>query len=104
MQGEFPDAEPAVAAWRQRMGAYHREGQRTEEFICALAMWHFGKRKIYRRNRGKISAFGCWISKREELLKAVTPVFHRAAERYIRNHFEDIVESYQKEREDAIWQ
>lgn len=104
MQREFTDAETAVAGWKQRMGAFHKRGQRTEEFLCALAMWHFGRRKIYENNRGKIPEFGWRFSKREILLKAVTPVFHRVAERYIRNHFDNIVESYQKKREEAIWQ
>lgn len=104
MLGVFPDAELAVAGWRQRMGAYHANGKRTEEFLCALAMWHFGKRKIYKCKRGKLTKSGLWFSRQIILLKAIMPVFHRLAERYIRKHFENIMECYQKEREEAIWQ
>lgn len=104
MQGEFENAEQAVAMWKQRMTEFHNEGKQTEKYLCALAMWDFGRRHIFKRRRGQIPEICIWIGGQVRLLKMLTPVFYRIAETYVRQNFEKIVESYRKSREETIWQ
>lgn len=104
MQGEFENVDQAIGVWKQRMTGYHNKGELTEEYMCALAMWHLRKRNIFERCLGKLPEFCVWTSRHEKNLKFITPVLHRIAERYVRNNYEKIVDGYRKSREVRIWQ
>lgn len=104
MQGEFSDAEQLISGWKKRMTEYHNAGKQTEKYLCALALWHFGRGCIFGISKGKLSGFHMRVSKKEKLLEVITPVFYRIAERYVRLNYKKIVERYKKSREESIWQ
>lgn len=104
MQGEYQDAKQVLALWKKTMDEYHNAGKQTEKYLCALAMWHFGRGRIFGRKRGQIPDSQIWLCRQEKLLEKITPIFHRVAEKYVRHHFGKIVEGYRKSREERIWQ
>ena len=104
MENAFDGPEQAVDFWKGRMDLYHNEGKQREKYLCALAMWHFGHIWVFERYQGQIPEFHMRLSEKERLVKIITPVFHRIAERYIRCNYEKIIRRYRRNREERIWQ
>lgn len=103
MQGIYHEADDLLIPWKQRLDKYHNEGKYKEKYLCALALWHFAKEKIFSERLGQIPEYQMKICDRQWILRLVTPVLHRNAEKYTRKHYLRIIENYQKKREESIW-
>ncbi len=103
MQGLYKDAEDIIVPWKQRLDQYHNEKKYTEKYLCALALWHFATGKIFDSRQGQIPEYQMKMADKKRLIRIVTPVLHRRAEKYVRNNFCRIADRYQKEREECIW-
>jgi len=43
-----------ITDWKQRLDGYHNAGAWKEKYLCALALWHFGKVGIFNNRKGKL--------------------------------------------------
>jgi GT2 family glycosyltransferase len=104
MQGELKNVDQTIAMWYRHMDMYHKSKMYAEKYLCVIAFWHFGRKKIFFRKKGELSDIQLWISRKEKILKIITPVFRRITEKYVRYNFEKIVGFYRKNREERVWQ
>ena len=71
------NGEEFIQKWKERLTEFHNNQRQDLKYLCTLAMWHFCSGRIFRISRGKIPPLWVWLSKKEAILKCVTPAFHR---------------------------
>lgn len=95
--GQAEDGGELIQKWKERLTEFHNNQRQDLKYLCTLAMWHFCSGKIFRISRGKIPPLWVWLSKKEAILKCVTPVFHRITEKRVRNQYLYIIKKYKED-------
>lgn len=95
--GKAEDGNTFIQEWKGRLTEFHNSERQDLKYFCTLAMWHFCSGRIFRKSKGRIPRQCVWLSKKDTILKFVTPLFHRVTENRVKKQYLQIVKKYKED-------
>ena len=95
--GKAEDGNAFIQEWKGRLTEFHNSERQDLKYFCTLAMWHFCSGRIFRKSKGRIPRQCVWLSKKDTILKFVTPLFHRITENRVKKQYLQIVKKYKED-------